>query len=1423
MKPLDKMAQQNPSLSPLPSGFDHMHLTIQEPVENVVTLPGSAVSVDPSYIGSAAGNFPSSASSNPATAFWDDSFSDNFIDDRDDFQDASDNFIDVSDNFIDGSDNFIDASDNMTTDTSTETQQQNPSPTPLVSHSDDMPLTIQGPVDTTVPLPGSPLSVASSPAGSMIDLTSPTRGAVSKPPIFIDLTQDEELARRISDEWNSPADVERERKAQEERDAEYARMLSMQWADEKFTPPPPRAPVSVNAPSSASSSSAPSIPHTNNAVGHQELERKRKQEEEDERLAKRMQAEMNALTSKPKSPSKGAPPATSSNQKIAPAPLAASPFQASTSFQAKGPVPPAASTSMAFPLFQTKGPAASTLQASSPFQTKGPAPLAASTSQASSSSQTKAVYPPFKTAAEQRKIKSPVKQASILSTKASPFATPVKADQTAFGQLKNKKNKEETEIYNLTTGDWKTPVVVPESVKKPTGSRPLPTSWSHDALIQNSGLVKHSPISSAKTNPIATPVKAEPSLFGDIMKKTPKQATPVFDLTKSEWRSPTVVPDDKKKATGMGSLPLPTSWSHDALIQNSGLIKQSPRTNLFGTPEQTLFGTSTTPIMNLTRGDWRPVVIPDDVKKPTGSRPLPTSWSHDALIQNSGLINKTATPALSFHEWQNRAQASGSNSGIVAKTERDFEGDVIMRDAFNPGINLEAQMNAILGEPYEPPQYARRMTQEQQEEELKAMFDAIEAVEAPPPPEQRMETPQGLTIQLMEHQKIGVEWLTQREEKGKGGLLADDMGLGKTVQSIALIVARPPPPPRPNTDPVDQKRCTLIVAPVALAHQWYHEITRKTTPGKFKIVIYHGQNRDKNASRLAEHDIIITTYSIVGMEHPAREKKGKDRGREAEQRPFGPLFEITYHRIILDEAQIIKNKTTQAAIACCALKAEFRWCLSGTPIQNSLDELYSLIKFLRIPPYCDWLKFKSDIIDVVKSSHHKRGYRRLQVLMKAMCLRRTKDATIDGRKVLELPPRNVTTVTATFTPEEREFYSALEQQARIRFNKFLLAGTVMKNYSSILVLLLRLRQACGHPHLLSHDFVQDTGPVAAIDGAAPDPPAGPEKVAETEDDLVAGLSVEVVKRLKNQDAEGDLERECGICMDGGDSPMLIPGCGHGPFCKECLTVYAAGGNEDEGGKPCPSCRGPLPVDRLVPLKAFIRIHRPATAAIEGKGKAPATAEDDATAAAKEIEDNSALVIPAQPANYDTDEWISSTKIDRMMYLLRETRKNHPGEKTVIFSQFTKLLDLIEYPLNNEKEKFKYVRYDGTMTMRERAEVISQFEDEEGMEVALISLKCGSLGLNLTCANRVIIMDLWWNQALENQAIDRCHRIGQLKAVEVSRIVIPDTVEDRILKLQDQKRDIIEGALGEGQAERVGRLGLEDLRFLFGAPAPGVAI
>lgn len=111
--------------------------------------------------------------------------------------------------------------------------------------------------------------------------------------------------------------------------------------------------------------------------------------------------------------------------------------------------------------------------------------------------------------------------------------------------------------------------------------------------------------------------------------------------------------------------------------------------------------------------------------------------------------------------------------------------------------------------------------------------------------------------------------------------------------------------------------------------------------------------------------------------------------------------------------------------------------------------------------------------------------------------------------------------------------------------------------------------------------------------------------------------------------------------------------------------------------------------------------------------------------------------------------------------------------------------MVEKPLKDKG--FTYLRYDGSMDVRHRAEAVNKFFDDPEVKVLLVSTKCGSLGLNLTIANRVIILDVWWNPALENQAIDRVHRIGQTKNVEVHRIFINDTVEDRILELQNKKQ------------------------------------
>ncbi|KAI8147061.1 SNF2 family N-terminal domain-containing protein [Fennellomyces sp. T-0311] len=625
----------------------------------------------------------------------------------------------------------------------------------------------------------------------------------------------------------------------------------------------------------------------------------------------------------------------------------------------------------------------------------------------------------------------------------------------------------------------------------------------------------------------------------------------------------------------------------------------------------------------------------------------------------------------------------------------------------------------------------------------------------------------------MEHQKVGLQWLTRMEEStNRGGILADDMGLGKTVQAMALMVSRPcldatPIRNLPNMrkakrradhDPIKTK-ATLVVCPIALIAQWEREIRSKTNP-PLEVLVHYGARRPTDETTLASFDVIITSYSTVSNECCE------------EERDRGPLGRLRFHRIILDEAHTIKNSNTKAAQACCRLDAHYRLCLTATPIQNKIKELFSLIKFLRIPPYCEWDMFRDEIEVPLRENDTSPAIRKVQAVLKAISIRRSKKAKIDGRPILNLPERNVHFTHVDFSPDERNFYDFVNKHAQARFNKYMSAGTVMKNYSSVLVLLLRLRQACLHPKLTTMDRSQD----AEID-------------EDAQEVLAYSMDATVVNRLLHDDTDFS-QIECPICMDMADQPQIIPGCGH-MLCRECLDNYM---NTAHSEKRCPHCRGELSRDKVVSMEIFLKVHAPDLHAKFIEEKEEVNAEE---AAAQER-------VEAMP---------SSTKIDKMLEILRETRRATKNkDKTIVFSQFTAFLDIVEQPLRDHE--FTYVRYDGSMTLRQREEVLHKFMTEPKYTVLLVSTKCGSLGLNLTVANRVILMDVWWNPALENQAIDRVHRIGQRKSVEVHRIFINNTVEDRILTLQRKKQALADGALGEGRGLQLGRLGLQELLLLF---------
>jgi SNF2 family DNA or RNA helicase len=166
---------------------------------------------------------------------------------------------------------------------------------------------------------------------------------------------------------------------------------------------------------------------------------------------------------------------------------------------------------------------------------------------------------------------------------------------------------------------------------------------------------------------------------------------------------------------------------------------------------------------------------------------------------------------------------------------------------------------------------------------------------------------------------------------------------------------------------------------------------------------------------------------------------------------------------------------------------------------------------------------------------------------------------------------------------------------------------------------------------------------------------------------------------------------------------------------------------------------------------------------------------------------------------------TSAKIERLVEALEEAAAD--GHKALVFSQWTSLLDLVEPHL--VRAGIRFTRLDGST--RDRAGVVNEFQSEGGPEVLLISLKAGGTGLNLTAADHVFLMDPWWNPAVEDQAADRAHRIGQDKSVMVYRLVAKDTVEEGILGLQEKKRALADAALGEaGQAAAITR---EDLLAL----------
>jgi hypothetical protein len=299
------------------------------------------------------------------------------------------------------------------------------------------------------------------------------------------------------------------------------------------------------------------------------------------------------------------------------------------------------------------------------------------------------------------------------------------------------------------------------------------------------------------------------------------------------------------------------------------------------------------------------------------------------------------------------------------------------------------------------------------------------------------EVPATLKAELRHYQLDGFRWLQFLANHGLHGILADDMGLGKTLQTLAHLDAESAKfPDKPS----------LVIAPTSVVPNWAAE-AEKFAP-HLKVLVLHGGERAGHFEKISDHHIVLTTYPLL-------------------VRDFDELAKHHWHTLVLDEAQYIKNPKSITAYSACKLKASHRLCLSGTPMENHLGELWSLMRFLMPGFLADEKTFNTFLRKPIERDHSTDAQIALNRRVSPLILRRTKDQV-----ATELPEKTTLIHGIDLAPKQTDLYESVRAAMDARVRDAIADKGLAKSHIIVLDALLKLRQICCHPHLLKSEAAQ---------------------------------------------------------------------------------------------------------------------------------------------------------------------------------------------------------------------------------------------------------------------------------------------------------------------------------------------------------------